>query len=742
MRGLNRKKGVAIAVAAVLAAAGSVVAVYLPSPSAAVASTAAPACAPNTTVRTASGPVCGTVTNGDEEWLGIPYAAPPVGDLRWAPPQPPAPWTTALQATAFGSPCVQESGGTLSGSENCLFLNVTRPDDGTTGLPVLVHIHSGGFTVGSGNGDYTLLANTGHDVVVSMNYRLGILGFLAGAAFGTHSGDYGLEDQQAALRWVQQNIAQFGGDPSNVTIYGESAGGSSVCDAIASPTARGLFQRAISVSGEYNTISHLPASSLETQDCKSPLPTQTEANSAEQGFAAAAGCADAATETACLRGLTAAQAISLAGEGYQLGGQGTIGPIINGTTLPQSLRQALLTGQVNKVPVIAGTDRDEDLMGNATTAASYTHLVESQYPAVASQVLARYPLSHLGSPAIAFRTVDADSDTVCPALRTDAGLAKWMPVYAYEIDDNDPLPYTPPNTYGSAPGAAHVAAWYLFPMSGMDADQQALQNNELADVTAFAARGNPSATGTPTWPSYNSSDEIMSLQPAGDSELITMGQLAAQHNCAFWDGVASRFAEPQESLSAAFNNIAITSESDPDPADLNGGFDGESDSYSQQALDAATPLSGATLSNAAAPGSRVSYDGVTFTMPSVPAGALDNVQSLGSTIRLHGSGSAIAFLGTEAGSVQGAVIVTYTDGTTSTAELGFPNWTAPGGETEFGSVPVIQTSHRDTPSGPANYGLDFDLYYNSIPITPGKTVATVTLPYNGKIHIFAIAVKS
>jgi hypothetical protein len=115
----------------------------------------------------------------------------------------------------------------VSGSEDCLFVNVWRPADSTTGLPVLVHIHGGGFVAGSGNGDNSLLASTGHEVVVSLNYQLGIFGFLADKALGPNSGDYGLQDQQAALRWVQSNIAQFGGDPKNVMIYGESAGGSS-----------------------------------------------------------------------------------------------------------------------------------------------------------------------------------------------------------------------------------------------------------------------------------------------------------------------------------------------------------------------------------------------------------------------------------------------------------------------------------------------------------------------------------
>src|SRR5262249_28773551 len=161
------------------------------------------------------------------------------------PPQPPQPWSSTRQATAFGSTCVSPSNSGTS--EDCLFVNVWRPADSSTGLPVLVHIHGGGFFGGSGNGDNSLLVNTGHEVVVSLNYRLGIFGFLAEKDLGPNSGDYGLQDQQAALRWVQDNIASFGGNPQQVTIYGESAGGSSVCDEIASPTAKGLFQGGISV---------------------------------------------------------------------------------------------------------------------------------------------------------------------------------------------------------------------------------------------------------------------------------------------------------------------------------------------------------------------------------------------------------------------------------------------------------------------------------------------------------------
>src|SRR5262249_31936904 len=157
-------------------------------------------------------------------------------------------------------------------------------------------------------GDNSLLVNTGHEVVVSLNYRLGIFGFLAEKDLGPNSGDYGLQDQQAALRWVQDNVASFGGNPPQVTIYGESAGGSSVCDQIASPPAQGLFQGGISVSGEYNTLlgtqeqaPRLPED-LESQDCKSQIPSQAQADAAGKNFAAAVGCGKGTQDVkACLQ---------------------------------------------------------------------------------------------------------------------------------------------------------------------------------------------------------------------------------------------------------------------------------------------------------------------------------------------------------------------------------------------------------------------------------------------------------
>ena len=209
----------------------------------------------------ASGPVAGTangavrgLANGAvDEFLGIPYAAPPVGALRWQPPQPAASWSGVRDATQFAPHCPQVAGpfGQASTSEDCLFLNVFTPSHAQpgSGSPVMVWIHGGALVSGESN-DYDPTGLVADGVtVVTINYRLGALGFLAHPALADsngQSGDYGLEDQQAALRWVQRNIASFGGSPHNVTIFGESAGGLSTLSQVASPQAKGLFECATS----------------------------------------------------------------------------------------------------------------------------------------------------------------------------------------------------------------------------------------------------------------------------------------------------------------------------------------------------------------------------------------------------------------------------------------------------------------------------------------------------------------
>lgn len=502
--------------------------------------TEAPPCGEGTTVRTDKGPICGTVNDGLSLWQGVPYAAPPVGHLRWRSPRPHSPWQETRRATKPGPLCPQPSifGGSPSLDEDCLRLSVTAPEDASRGdrLPVMVQLHGGGFTyLGPGNGAH--LVHVGEVIHVGVNYRLGIMGFLAHAALGPHSGDYGLQDQQAALRWVQRNVTRFGGDPDNVTIYGASAGGSSVCDHVVSPASKGLFDKGISQSGFYNALSADANTSWQAQDCMADLPTEAEAQRAGARFAAELGCGDASDAADCLREVPVADLLKAEGNG--LGpNAGTIAPIVNGTTLPMSPGKAFKTGHFNHhVALIMGVARDETQTGLAADSAKkYRRLVHQQYGSAASEVLARYPLRRFPSPFVAFRTVTADSLSVCPALLTEKRLSRWIPVYGYQFEDADapPAPFLDPSKPN---GAYHVGeGMFLRGTSDLDANQKVLNTVIPKQWTAFARDGDPTTAGTPHWPRIrrrHGHPTIMQLRPAGDSELDT--DIALNHQCRFWN---------------------------------------------------------------------------------------------------------------------------------------------------------------------------------------------------------------
>jgi para-nitrobenzyl esterase len=542
-----RPRARTVAVAAVVVTAGMSVAALAASSLATgrtVARAAQVTCSTGTTVSTSNGPVCGTAEAGYNQWLGIPYAAPPVGQLRWHSPQPPQASTTLFAALTQPPGCL--GSGTATASEDCLYLDVTTPTGvGSGPLPVIVYIHGGGFTGGT-TSTYPedTLATGGPVVVVGIEYRLGVLGFLADSALGSHSGDYGLQDQQAAMEWVRRNISAFGGDPNNLTIMGSSAGASSVCDQIASPTARGLFEKAISISGEYNSVFGAPTS-LQPQDCKAQLATEKQADATGDAFAASVGCGPGTADVAaCLRAVPAQTLLAAQASG------GTNSPIVNGTTLTEQPLESFATGHVNRVPAILGVNRDEDLTGTATTPTAYTSLINSQYGPPygthAAEVLAHYPLARFPSAYVASRTVAADSNTVCPALVRDQYLSKAMPVYAYEGDDTDLPPYSTATT--NPAGAQHdYQPGYLFPTAmgipvGLDADQATLRTEIIAQFTAFARTGSPNTTGVPLWPQYNprTGDLVMSQQPAGDDELMSADAIGFDHNCGFWDKISPR----------------------------------------------------------------------------------------------------------------------------------------------------------------------------------------------------------
>ena len=479
---------------------------------------------------TTNGPVRGLANGPVDEFLGIPYAAPPVGALRWQPPQPSAGWSGVRDATQFAPHCPQSPSlfGQASTSEDCLFLNVFTPSHRRAGshFPVMVWIHGGALVTGESN-DYDPAGLVEDGVtVVTINYRLGALGFLAHPALADangQSGDYGLMDQQAALRWVQRNIASFGGNPRKVTVFGQSAGGLSTLSQVASPQARGLFERAIVESGSYN----LTQASLAS------------AKSAGKAFAVKAGCAS--QTAACLRSLPVSTILANQNAGGYT-------PNINSEVLPETLGTAFATGTFNRVPIVNGTNRDEwrlfvalsELTGHPVTASNYQSMISSTLgvpAAVAAVIAAKYPLTAFPSPSVALGAVGTDAIFACPALTIDQSVSRFVPTFAYEFnDENAPENFLPPVSFPY--GAAHASEiQYLmglptaaFPGT-LSAEQRQLAAVMKGYWTNFAKRGFPSSFGTRFWPFFNLTQKMRSLVPPAPQ---TETDFATTHNCAFW----------------------------------------------------------------------------------------------------------------------------------------------------------------------------------------------------------------
>jgi para-nitrobenzyl esterase len=479
------------------------------------------------TVTTADGKLRGQAAGGIDEFLGVPYAAPPVGPLRWRAPQPPAHWSGVRPATQYGAHCPQYGSkfGQGSTSENCLFLNVFAPAGSNRSLPVMVWIHGGDLTAGESD-DYNPagLVRDGA-IVVTINYRLGALGFLAHPALaaGGSSGDYGLMDQQAALRWVQANIAGFGGNPRNVTIFGESAGGLSVLAQLTSPAARGLFAKAIVESGSYSLLQ----------------PGLAAAEASGEAFATKAGCAS--QTAACLRRLPVRTILN---------DQGAVGPNVDPAVLPQSIGTALADGDFSHVPVLNGTNHDEwrlfvaifSAVTGPVTAANYRSMIASTVsvsPAEAAAVAARYPLSRYASPAEALGAVGTDAIFACPALTIDEELSRFAPTFAYEFNDEHAAELFLPPVGGFSYGATHASeVQYLFALSvtpypgTLTSPQQQLAGAMRRDWTSFARQGSPASPGEPAWPRFrNATQQMMSLIPPAPR--VEDG-FAGGHQCAFW----------------------------------------------------------------------------------------------------------------------------------------------------------------------------------------------------------------
>ena len=460
-----------------------------------------------TTVSIANGSLQGRTAPGSTAFLGIPYAEAPVGPLRWAPPSPARAWTSTRDATKFGSAPWQPSGGPLDGlvpgmgssdqSDDCLNLNVWTPSiDGAQ--PVLVWIHGGAFSLGAGSlsvYDGSRLAAATNTVVVTLNYRLGALGFLV-IDDPSCMPNVGLLDQVAALEWVRNNISAFGGDPDNVTIFGESAGGGSVLSLLSMPSAVGLFQRAIVQSG---------ATDLLLDRDKAQLVAEAVAH--------AAGLDTVDVEA--LRSMPGAQIIEAqANAAMEL--FGTVGtmpfhPVVDGVVLPHTWLEAASSG-FNPVPVIIGTNRDEmDLfkMFDPEARSLTTEQLRTRFEIAGGDVDAlidAYRSTGASEPPEAWRRANTDIAMWLPALRIAEARSAHAPTWMYRFDWEASSPDM---------GAAHGVD-IPFPFTNIDIDEwdtfisdpeQAMSLASLMQKAwaDFARDGVPSL-GTSDWPTYNATD--------------------------------------------------------------------------------------------------------------------------------------------------------------------------------------------------------------------------------------------
>ncbi|MFE9692741.1 carboxylesterase/lipase family protein [Micromonospora sp. NPDC005806] len=497
--------------------------------------------------RVDSGILHGSVSADHRTFSGIPYAAAPVGSRRWRPPAPPAPWDSTRDATHPGPVCPQlggPTGSTVVGDEDCLYLNVTTPvRAGDRPRPVLVWLPGGRFVSGAGSDyDATRLAATGDLVVVTVNYRLGALGFLdlpALAATDSDAGNYGLADQRAALRWVRRNIARFGGDPGNVTLAGQSAGGYSVCAQLASPAAAGLFEKVIT----------------QSSPCGNMMVTRQVALARGRQAAQALGCATPATEATCLLAIPTARLVTLGAEHMPISA-GRIAdlpwlPVVDTPALPRQPLDALRRGTSARVPMLAGTTHDEmrpfvalehDGRGRPVTAAEYPDLIAAQFGARADAILARYPAASYPSPGVALATVVTDWGRMlgaCPVLPADRAAAAHAPVYAYEFAEDSGA-----RIAGFPLGAPHGAELpYLFDGAfdgpgdpPLTAPQRHLSEQLIGYWSNFAASDDPNGTGLPAWPKYRGGGRVLSMTagPGG----IAVTDFAQAHHCRFWNGSA------------------------------------------------------------------------------------------------------------------------------------------------------------------------------------------------------------
>lgn len=491
-------------------------------------------------VRVEQGLLAGTSGASPEVrvYRGIPYAAPPVADLRWRAPQPPAPWNGVRQATEFSNACwqmpyppaaaiYQSKLPTLS--EDCLYLNIWTPaKSAKDSLPVMVWIHGGGFTRGTANTgayDGEALARKGA-VIVTINYRLGIFGFFAhpglSAESGHHaSGNYALLDQIAALQWVKKNVAAFGGDPGRVTIFGESAGSWAVNALMASPLAKGLFQRAIGESGgSFGPMKSLEDAEKEGAKLGRLLAPDSAPQKSDSSQKSAATTGPANSDV--LKELRAMSAQNL----LKAGETETVRPIVDGYVLPQDIATIFSQGKQNDVPLIVGYNADEGTtlapQGINLKTIVFTTGVHQRYGAQAEQMLKIYPAATDEEAVISFYAAFRDQSFGWE-MRTWARISTKTghhPAYFYYFSRRPPGPQSERLRAFHASEIAYVFGTFVWPFPWEDADKK-LSDAITSYWVNFAATGNPNGGNLPKWPAYS----------AGDDQALEFGdQIAVRAN--------------------------------------------------------------------------------------------------------------------------------------------------------------------------------------------------------------------
>jgi len=471
--------------------------------------------------------VQGIENNGVRVFTAIPFAAPPVGPLRLRPPQPVTKWTEPLVATRQIPYCVQ-FGGNRPGQEDCLYLSVWAPATGTgKPLPVMVWSFGGGLrTGGPANFDGSKLARDHGVVVVTMNFRSGLLGMMAAPVLdepGAKSGNYIIMDQQAALRWVQRNIGEFGGDPKNVTLFGQSSGGGLVLSQVSSPAAKGLIAKAIVESDGGGMLLN-----------RDTVYAKTSPEVIKQ-----LGCTGRPDVAACIREVPVSAFLKVNVNKYE------IRPVQDDALLPMDTYDAFTSGKFNRIPVMIGSNIGEGATWVTGMERSLGHPISaSEFPAKAKEmfgdktdmILAEYPVGNYPTPDAEMMNAETDYRMACPVDSARRLLSKFVPTYGFEMSQPNPAQAFPSKDITDLHNVPYHGSelGYIFGNRNgvpLASGATALSNRFEVAWTNFAKFGTPDPSGK-EWPRFTVAHPVvMSIEEPPK----TSSDFAERHHCAFME---------------------------------------------------------------------------------------------------------------------------------------------------------------------------------------------------------------